>query len=245
MSKNDSILPEKTLFVDIGNTKVKVGQKDEGKWKYHIYNDAKEAAQSINRKGGNESEVIIGSVRNSNKEKFIEHLETKRVRLLSIDDVNRNKLDYDSPDTLGLDRYLACLGARSHSDRGVVVVDAGTACTIDYMDAQDIFRGGVITPGFKTIMQHFRESAPELPEVEARLPEHFPGRSTSESLQWGQVGFFIDGILTMLEAYEQKYPGFELYLTGGDAETLFRLLETEGHVDPHLVMEGMESLISA
>lgn len=244
MSKNDSLLLGKTLFVDIGNTSVKVGQKDEGKWKYHIHNEVSEAAKSINRLSDNESQVVIGSVRKTSREKLIEHLETQRVRVLSIADLDTDKLDYDSPETLGMDRYLACLGARCQSGRGVVVIDAGTACTIDYMDTEDVFRGGVIMPGLKTIAQSLRDSAPELPEVELSLPERFPGRSTTESLQWGQVGFFIDGILTMLEAYEQKYPGFELYLTGGDAETLFGLLETEGNVDPHLVMKGMESLVS-
>ena len=178
------------------------------------------------------------------KETLTREIENSLLREMTIRDVDSDKLDYETPETLGIDRYLGCLGAWSASGKGVVVIDGGSACTIDYMDKNGVYHGGVIMPGFRAIMNIFKEVAPELPEVKVGIPEIFPGKNTTESLQWGQVGFFVDGVISILQAYDHKFRDYDLYITGGDAELLNTLLGDVGEVNPWLVLMGLKEMYS-
>lgn len=244
MSNFDSQKSESTLFVDIGNTSIKVGYLSDGKWEVHTHKTAIEAAKEINNHMYPVKQIIMSSVKKNLRDTLEKEIENSPLREITIEDVDSDKIDYQTPETLGIDRYLGCLGARGHSGKGVVVIDGGSACTIDYMDNDGVYHGGVIMPGFKAIMNIFRETAPELPEVKVQIPEVFPGKSTKESLQWGQVGFFVDGVISILQAYDRKFRDFDLYITGGDAEMLNLLLGDVGEVNPRLVLMGLKEMIS-
>ncbi len=240
MSNFDSENQESLIYVDIGNSSIKVGFLSSDKWTVHTHKTALEAAKEIKNHIYPVKHIYLSSVKESVKEVFEREIETENLREITIPDIPSDKLDYDTPKTLGIDRYLACLGAYFNSKKGVVVIDAGSACTIDYMDANGVFRGGVIMPGFNSVMNVFKESAPELPDINIRIPKVFPGKSTEESLQWGQVGFFVDGVISILESYDEKFEDYELYLTGGDASILFELLGHVGEVNPRLVLMGLK-----
>lgn len=244
MSNFDSQNSESVIFVDIGNSSIKVGFLSEGKWKVHTYHTAPDAAGQVNNHIYPIQQIVLSSVKENFKDIFEHEVESSLVREVTIKDIDREKLDYETPETLGIDRYLGCLGARSISGKGAVVIDAGSACTIDYMDAAGVYHGGVIMPGFKAVMNLFKNVAPELPEIQIGIPEIFPGKSTHESLQWGQVGFFVDGVISILQAYDSKFKDFDLYLTGGDAEILNKLLGNVGEVNPWLVLMGLKEMVS-
>lgn len=240
MSNFDSNNTDSTIFVDIGNSSIKIGFLEDEKWTVHTFNDALKAAHEINNYVQPVLQVIVSSVRENVSEALINALEHNTVKRITVQDIDPSKLDYETPETLGIDRYLGCLGAQSIAEKPVVVIDSGTACTVDYMDANGVFHGGVIMPGFRSVLNIFKETAPELPEVEVAIPETFPGKSTKTSLQWGLVGFFMDGLISVLQAYDSKFPDYELYLTGGDADLLSLLLGDLGEVRQHLVFEGMK-----
>lgn len=239
MSNFDSKNSESTIFVDIGNSSIKVGFVEDNEWTVHTFSDAVEAAREINNYVQPVLQILVSSVRENQRDALVNMIEHSEVRVITIHDVDTAKLDYETPETLGIDRFLGCLGAKAISGKPVVVIDSGTACTVDYMDAQGVYHGGVIMPGFKSIMEIFKKTAPELPSVEVAIPEVFPGKSTKTSLQWGQVGFFMDGLISVLQAYDTKFPDYDLYLTGGDAEILSLLLGDVGEVNGHLVLRGL------
>ena len=243
MSNFDSVKQESLIYIDIGNSSVKIGFLSNDKWTVHTHKTALDAANEINNHMYPVKHIYVSSVRESVKDAFEHEIETKNLKEIRIADIPSEKLDYETPETLGIDRYLACLGAHADSKKGVVVIDAGSACTIDYMDEHGVFHGGVIMPGFKSIMNIFKESAPELPDIKVGIPKVFPGKSTEESLQWGQVGFFVDGIISILESYDEKFEDFELYLTGGDAPALYELLGHVGEVNPWLVLMGLKKIV--
>ena len=240
MSNFDSENQESLIYVDIGNSSVKVGFLSSDKWTVHIHKTALDAAKEINNHLYPVKHIFVSSVRESVKEVLGNEIQTRNLKEITIENIPGDKLDYETPETLGIDRYLACLGAYSNSGKGVVVIDAGSACTIDYMDGEGVFHGGVIMPGFKSIINIFKESAPELPEVKIGIPKIFPGKSTTESLQWGQVGFFVDGVISILESYDEKFNNYDLFLTGGDAPVLYELLGHIGEVNPNLVLTGLK-----
>ena len=99
-------------------------------------------------------------------------------------------------------------------------------------------------PGVQSVMNIFKISAPELPEIEKEIPKNWPGKNTEESLQWGQIGFFIDGVQSALERYKNKYGDLELYITGGDAETISELISESSKKDLFLIFKGMEAIFN-
>lgn len=244
MSNFDSSLSESILFVDIGNSAVKVAVKNGSSWKIHNYNYAEEAAHEINNRIHPVKKIVLSSVRESTRDAIMSEIQAHLVDELTVKDIPEERLDYRTPETLGIDRYLSCLGAHSLEKEGVVVVDAGTACTIDYMDREGVFQGGVIMPGLHPLHSIFNNTAPALPQVDIEVPGSFPGKSTSESLQWGQVVFWVDGLKQQLQRFQSTFGEFELFLSGGDAEMVQNLLRVDARIEKDLIFRGMEIMLN-
>ncbi len=243
MSNFDSSISESELFVDIGNSAVKVAVKNQGNWKVHSYQYAEEAAHEINNRLHPVKKIVLSSVRESTRDAIMGEIQAHLVDELTVSDIPSEKLDYKTPDTLGIDRYLSCLGAHSLERKAVLVIDAGTACTIDFMDEEGVFRGGVIMPGLNPLLTIFNKNAPALPEVSPKIPDLFPGKSTEESLQWGQVAFWIDGVKNQLDRFQSTFGEFDLFLVGGDAEVVHELLDMNTRIEKNLIFRGMEILL--
>lgn len=245
MSKNDSENPKKTLFLDIGNSSIKVAYRNNDEWEKSTDNfkSVTYLISWLNRYKESIQELVIASVRKDHFELLKNQVNEFEIRSIEISDVQEQYLNYRTPKTLGIDRFLGCLGAYSQEHESVVVVDAGSACTIDIMNAEGVYQGGVIMPGLQSILNIFKSSAPELPLVETEIPIRFPGKSTTESLQWGQVAFFIDGINSSLKRYQERFGPFKLYLTGGDADTIAGLISMNSKRDEFLIFKGMKTFI--
>lgn len=131
-----------------------------------------------------------------------------------------DRLDYETPETLGVDRFLACEGARVLSGKDVVVVDAGTAVTIDWMDASGVFHGGVIMPGLGLMEDALKRHAPALPEVERGHPATFPPKSTRDALKAGLYMSWSGIVAAHVRAMKVLCPDSDVWLTGQDAAHL-------------------------
>lgn len=244
MSNFDSQKSESVLFIDIGNSSIKIAFKSDNKWKVYTYESANEAANLINNHLYPVTSIILSSVREAIKDALESKVESHLIKELLIKDVKRDLLDYQTPETLGVDRYLACYGAKIQTKNPVVVIDAGSACTIDYMDEKGVFKGGVIMPGLLSILNVFDRIAPELPKIEVQFPKHFPGKTTNESLELGQVVFYADGISKMLERYTKIFGEYDLFISGGDADVVNELIGNKGAIQKNLVFDGMERMLS-
>jgi type III pantothenate kinase len=143
--------------------------------------------------------------------------------------------------TTGQDRLLAALAAYRVARQACVVVDAGTAVTIDFVDGEGTFHGGAIAPGAAMMLRALREHTAQLPEVPFERPdaETF-GKTTREAMLNG-VYFGIRGVVRMLaERYAERYGAYPRILaTGGDAETLFEGDEFIEEIVPDLVLQGV------
>ena len=246
MSKIDSSNTKKTLYLDIGNSSIKAAYKEEGNW-VRVGDSFKSATYLISwldKHKESIEELVVASVRRDHFLLLQKQVTNQKITQITIDDVPAEKLDYSTPKTLGIDRYLDCLGAFKESKKGVVVIDAGSACTIDMMDTNGVYKGGIIMPGLQSIMNVFKTAAPELPEIEKEIPSNWPGKNTAESLQWGQVGFFIDGIESALRRFRDRYGDFELYITGGDGETISHLIAEKSNNDSFLIFKGMQEIFN-
>jgi type III pantothenate kinase len=240
MSNFDSIQTDKIGFLDIGNSSIKLGLRREDHWEISSFTKA-EVLTAVLLGHGIEY-LIVSNVRPDVDwlEKLSNHFS---IAVLGTDDIPKDKLQYTTPETLGMDRYLACLGAVSLFQTSVVVIDSGSACTIDYMNQEGVFYGGVIMPGIQTLLGVFHKSAPGLPKFDFSIPNNFPGSSSRDSLQWGLSQLYLDGVNANLTRFNEEIESYKLVLTGGDAENLSEHLDFQHEIRPDLIFIGMESFL--
>jgi type III pantothenate kinase len=126
--------------------------------------------------------------------------------------------------TLGQDRMLNALGASARARQACVVVDAGTAVTVDYVDAEGVFRGGLIAPGLNMMLQSLHEHTAALPLLRYERPgaESGPGGSdTASAMQLGVTTALRGLVRLAVETFAIRYEGYpQVVATGGDLGVL-------------------------
>jgi type III pantothenate kinase len=147
-----------------------------------------------------------------------------------------------APETItGVDRLLNAAAAFDVLKQACIVVDAGTAVTVDFVDGDGIFHGGAIAPGGQMQLRSLHEYTEALPDLEFVAPEIDAfGRSTSQAMLKG-VHFGIQGMVRILaEHYADHYGAYPtIVATGGDADTLFRGDELIDRIVPDLTLQGI------
>lgn len=151
---------------------------------------------------------------------------------------------YQEPQRLGIDRWLALCGARARTRDACLVIDAGSALTVDLLTADGEHQGGLIVPGLQMGMMsllagtgkvRFRESDSRLPGAGDLL-----GRDTESAVQYG-VLWSATSLIERVRAKEEARLGRPLrcLLTGGDAPLLQNYLAGQYQWAPALVLEGL------
>jgi type III pantothenate kinase len=150
-------------------------------------------------------------------------------------------LSLDPESTTGVDRLLNAAAAWELLKQACIVVDAGTAVTVDFVDGEGVFHGGAIAPGLTMQLDALANSTDALPEMPFALPEGKPfGSNTAAAMQRG-VFFGVRGLVwKLVEEYAAAYGAFPLVVaTGGDAEVLFKNDEIVNRVIPELELRGI------
>lgn len=233
------------IYVDIGNSFIKVSERREYSWHTHLHmrNQSSLAVAEEMNKMESLREVTVASVRNDVLEVIEANLDEEiHLNRLVTDQIPSFYLDYDSPETLGIDRFLTCLAACTISSYDVIVIDTGSACTIDLMTSDFVYRGGVIMPGVGLFEETMKQMLPELPSTNRHLPENWPGRTTDECIRWGIYGSFLHAIRSFVDQIEQKLDSCHVYVTGGGAGFIMEHLKDELDLihRPDLIFEGMQ-----
>ena len=230
-------------YLDIGNTSIKIKTPDKTSWRTVFTDKTTEAAAAAGFLKRDGNKIIGVSVVKAATDTLNQELaETGKLKWLNADDIPAKTLDYEYPETLGMDRYMACLGARILADSPVIVIDAGTACTIDYMDDRGVYRGGVIMPGLSLWEKALAQYAPALPSVVRDIPMKWPGKSTEDSVRWGLSGAFVEAVNGLMRKYDYLA---KVYVTGGDGDWLAKRMERTAKVNDNLVFDGMRKLVES
>lgn len=154
------------------------------------------------------------------------------------------KTDYRTPETLGCDRLAAAIGAFTEAPgRNILVIDAGSAITIDFIDASGTFKGGNISPGVKMRLTALHDLTDRLPliEKEGETPEM--GYDTATAIRSGVINGIcheIDGYINNLKC---KFPDLLVFLTGGDEKTLIYKIKNSIFADKFLVAKGLNNIL--
>ena len=147
------------------------------------------------------------------------------------------------PDMVGVDRLLDAVAANRlrQAGRAAVVVDVGSAITVDLVSAEGEFMGGAILPGIAMsarAMYEFTDLLPQIDVSELRKPPPALGTATEPAMRaglfWGAVG----GIRQLVEQLtHNKEP--QVFLTGGAGPVVARLLGRSSRYVPHLTLAGI------
>ena len=152
-------------------------------------------------------------------------------------------IDYDTPETLGMDRLAAVAGAyNKYPDRNVLVIDAGTAVTYDLL-INGTYSGGAISPGVDIRFRALSGFTGRLPLVERNADTVFPARSTSDSINCGVVNGIVFEINEYIRNFIKTDPDGLVIMTGGDSEFLAAKMAIRLTVEPDLVTRGLNFIL--
>jgi type III pantothenate kinase len=175
-----------------------------------------------------------------------EHLSDNAVQIVGNQDVGI-PIRVDYPERVGIDRLLAARAALELvRDRGagngpLIVVQAGTALTVDWVDEAGRFCGGAILPGVGLSLQYLAAGTDQLPW----LPSHsivdfptLPGRNTEQAIAAGVHAAVVGGAKFLIDRYRNGRP-IPVVVSGGDGKLLRAAIETPVHYVGNLVLLGL------
>lgn len=149
----------------------------------------------------------------------------------------------DHPDKVGADRLANAVGAYERTHNWTVIVDSGTAITIDAINGKGAFLGGIIAPGMELSSRALHHYTALLPEVSAQKPGKILGTNTEEAIRtgiyWGTIGMVTMLIRMLCEEIGHK-PA--VIATGGSSSLLAKEVPLIDAVIPHLTLEGIKGI---
>ncbi len=165
------------------------------------------------------------------------------------------EIDYDTPNTLGIDRICGVEGAFaiycSKNDRkklkkseAIITVDLGTATTVNIVEYPRNFTGGAILPGIKMMSNTLNESTAQLPIVDMKDYEGVVGKSTNSSIVSGIINATVGGIEKIVNTFkkEKNIKVVHTFLTGGNAAYIKKRLDIKNSFVEDLVLRGVKAV---
>ena len=150
------------------------------------------------------------------------------------------RFDYYKPETLGADRIANVVGGLARYKKDLIIIDFGTAITLDVVSENGFYLGGIIAPGIRTQMDALIKGTALLENISLEKPKHLIGRSTEECMQSGifnGTGMMIRGFIQSIgKKYKKK---FVCVAVGGWGKVMYQQLDGEiKHYDPDLCLFG-------
>lgn len=239
------------LAINVGNTRSQFAAVVDGQLHevHHVGHDhAGALADELGRafsvlEGADDAPVYLASVNHA----AAEQVEAGITRALG-QPVRRVERDVNvpigrqlDPETIvGVDRLLNAAAAFDQLQQACIVVDAGTAVTIDFVDGRGTFHGGAILPGGRMMLRALHQYTDQLPEVAFAQPHDAIGHSTGEAMLSGVFHGLRGAVRELAEKYAETYGAYpQVIATGGDADLLFEGYELVEAIVPTLTLRGL------
>ena len=235
------------LIIDIGNTVAKMAAFDDESLVEVVYdsNRTLEHLPDICRKYSFEKAIIATVIDLS--EQALAQIARLPFPVLWLNEKTLLPVDnlYETPQTLGYDRMAAVVGASGQCPgKDILVIDAGTCITYEFIDAAGRYHGGNISPGmqmrFKALHQ-FTGRLPQVPREGRRVPM---GKDTDTAIREGVLKGMEYEIAGYIMALKHKYPELLVFLTGGDDFSFDTNLKSVIFADRFLVLKGLNRILN-
>jgi type III pantothenate kinase len=231
------------LCIDAGNSRVKWRLTDSGKM---LAQGAQLTSEVVEGKNIDFSdikslhEVRIASVAG---EKIVEQLQQQMhqqfsvpVRLAAVSaTLGELSCAYEDPQTLGVDRWLAIAAAHQQYQEPVMVIDAGSAITIDIVGPGGQHVGGYIAPGLRLMHDALWDNTSDVRVVGSGAEQLWlPGKNTQQAVNKG----CLLAAVSTIESLASQFP-VRIVITGGDAKILMQAISLNAESHSNLVLDGM------
>jgi type III pantothenate kinase len=239
------------LVLNVGNSRLSIGVFVGGELQYStrvphgLRNEwPARIAEAWEKIKDNDSPAVAGASVNPPLVEPLEHA-VKQATGQEMEWVGRDidlpiKVRTDEPDKTGVDRVLNVAAAYEQMGKACVVVDAGTAVTVDVCNDEGNFLGGAIAPGAQTQLDALHEKTAKLPRVELAAPKNPIGKTTAEAIQLGVFHGIRGMVKELVEAYATEQGTWpDIIATGGDAPVLFENWELVHAIAPDLTLYGI------
>lgn len=155
------------------------------------------------------------------------------------------KINYKTPETLGKDRIAAAVGAyHFFPSKNNLIIDIGTAITIDFLSEQNIFEGGIISPGQELRFRALHEFTGKLPLEKPTKKEIFTPKTTKEAIQQGVQNGIVFEINEYIQRYKEKYKKLNVIITGGYAYLFEKRINYPIFAESFLVSIGLNKILN-
>jgi type III pantothenate kinase len=186
------------------------------------------------------SHLVVASVGLIDKTAFETFKKRVEIHFVSHQDPFPFKNNYQTPQTLGIDRMVLAAGAvLKHPNQNRLVIDAGTCITYDFVNQNNEYLGGAIAPGLGMRYKALNHYTAKLPLLENEVPTFFIGNSTAQSIHSGVVNGLIFEIDGFIDQYKVLYSNFIIILTGGDAVFLAKRLKNTIFANSNFLLESL------
>ena len=235
------------LIIDVGNTLVKLAVFQDSVLFEKVVTKHIEflnVVKQILNKYPIISKGILSSVGNLNGQDilFVE----SEIKLLTLNSDTNQPFEnlYKTPKTLGVDRIaLVSASVEQFPNANVLIIDAGTCITYDFINTKNQYFGGAISPGIRLRYQSLHNLTANLPLLESKLPESVIGNTTESAIHSGVVFGVLKEIDGVINDYKEQYSDLTVILTGGDTDFLSKQLKNGIFANSNFLLEGLNFIL--
>lgn len=228
------------LIIDIGNTLVKyaIFSSDEIVIIYKKNDVEISFMQELIQKH-NVNDVIISSVRDKVDGDFgIKTLYLNHLTPFPI------TINYETPETLGNDRIANVVAASVlYPNKNILIIDAGTCITIDFIDQNKEYQGGRISPGIEMRYKSLHKYTSNLPKLTISNTAQQIGKDTNSSIVSGVEKGVVAEIETIIDDFKNENEDLFVIVTGGDTFFFENTLKNSIFADQNLVLKGLNEIL--
>jgi len=151
---------------------------------------------------------------------------------------------YETPKTLGKDRIAAVIGGRFLVEDGnILVIDAGTCITYDFLNSDNQYLGGSISPGLMMRYKSLHTFTASLPEVDNTSYDSLIGTNTNDAIASGVINGLTYEINGVIADFEAKYSQLSIVLCGGEAKYFVNRIKKKIFANQNLVLLGLHKIL--
>ncbi len=235
------------LIIDVGNTRIKLAvfKNSEIIHNESITSDIFEIKViELIKKYGCDKAIIssVGTVKKSQIAKI-----SSKIRLFELNSNTKVpfKNKYATPKTLGVDRLALITAAVSKfPQKNVLIIDAGTCITYDFVSLENCYFGGAISPGINMRYKSLNAFTKNLPFLELSNVHQLVGGSTEFCMHSGVINGVINEIDSFINQYREKNCDLTVVLTGGDTNFLANRLKNSIFANPNFLLEGLNTILT-
>ena len=231
------------LVIDVGNTQIKAAVFEQNTMLHKTnvaYSEGRNEDEKILKNFKKIKNIAVSSVGKLNIEEFLPQNDVLKVHYIS----NESKFPfqnlYATPNTLGIDRMILASGAvLQFPNKNRLVIDAGTCVTYDFIDENNQYLGGAISPGIRLRYESLHNYTAKLPLLQIEMPESIIGKSTIQCIHSGVINGIIMEIKGFINSVLQENDNFIIILTGGDSDFLAERLKNTIFANPNFLLESL------